>query len=43
MVDLVNKRFVFFDSLRGRNQVAINALKRWLTDEAKVRCFGCLG
>lgn len=36
MIDLVNKRFVFFDSLGGRNLKAIAALKRWLADEAKV-------
>lgn len=37
MVDLANKRFVFFDSFHGHNRAALAALRRWLADEAKVR------
>lgn len=36
MVDLLNKRFVFFDSLLGRNPWALKSLQQWLADEAMV-------
>jgi hypothetical protein len=31
------RRIVFFDSLGGRNPWAIDSIKSWLADEAKVR------
>eukprot|EP00775_Hariotina_reticulata_P005601 gene5601-5839_t len=35
MVDLQHKRLLFFDSLQGRNKVVMDALRRWVQDEAK--------
>ena len=37
MVDIPNKRLVFFDSLMGRNRGAVAAVRRWVKDEAQVR------
>jgi Ulp1 protease family, C-terminal catalytic domain len=38
LVDLTGQRLVFFDSLGGRDAPLMAALKRWLVDEAQVRC-----
>jgi hypothetical protein len=43
VVLLCCRRILFFDSLGGRNPWAIDSIKSWLADEAKVRSKEQLG
>lgn len=43
MVDIKQQRLVQFDSMLGRNTAAVEAVRRWVADEAQVGGVGAGG